>query len=127
MKIKLARPLKELKVLTKEQILQVNDLPKELVKVPEWDGEVYVKTLTADEYAIWQQSIMANKDKLNLAEMQMKLCVLTICNETGSRLFTDSEFALLGGKSAPAITRIFEVAQRLNKIGTKDIEELEKN
>ena len=33
-------------MLTKESILKADDLPKELVEVPEWHGQVWVSTLT---------------------------------------------------------------------------------
>lgn len=114
-------------MLTKKQILQSNDLSKELVKVPEWNGEVYIRTMTGTERDQFEQSLAISKDKLNLANIRARLCALAICDEDGNRLFTDSEIEALGQKSAAALDRIFEVAQRLNKIGAKDIEDLEKN
>lgn len=114
-------------MLTKEQILQTNDLPKELVKVPEWDGEVYVRTMTGAERDNFEQSLVISKGKMNLANIRARLCALAICDENGNRLFTDSEIEQLGQKSAAALDRIFEVTQKLNGIGAKDIEELEKN
>lgn len=114
-------------MLTKEQILQANDLPKELVKVPEWDGEVYVRTMTGAERDAFEQSLIISKGKIDLVNVRAKLCALAICDENGNRLFSDLEIEQLGQKSAVALDRIFEVTQRLNKIGTEDIEELEKN
>jgi hypothetical protein len=35
--------------LTRDSILNAKDLKKELVKVPEWGGEVYVRCMTGSE------------------------------------------------------------------------------
>ena len=42
-------------------------------------------------------------------------------------MFTDRDVERLGKKSALALDRIYEVAQRLNGIGKKEIDELTKN
>ncbi len=34
-------------ILSKEAILSADDLPREIVSVPEWGGQVYVRTMTA--------------------------------------------------------------------------------
>ncbi len=36
-------------MLTREQILQSDDLPRETVQVPEWGGEVQVRTMTGTD------------------------------------------------------------------------------
>jgi len=47
--------------------------------------------------------------------------------ETNKQLFTVADIDALGQKSAKALDRIFEIAQRLSKIGANDVEEMAKN
>ena len=111
-------------MLNRESILQSDDLPKELVEVPEWSGDVYVRTLTGTERDAFEQSMVQKKNKPNLANVRARFAVLTICDEKGDRLFTDGDAVELGSKSAAALDRVFAVAQRLNGFSDSDSEEL---
>jgi hypothetical protein len=48
-------------------------------------------------------------------------------DESGKRLFPDADVRELGKKSASALQRVFEVAQRLSGLSNADVEELTKN
>jgi len=113
--------------LTKEQILQANDLKIETVDVPEWGGSVGVRTMTGTERDSFEQSIVEKKGKTNLSNIRARLCALTVVDDSGKRIFNDNEVAELGKKSAAALDRVFTVAQKMNGFGEKDIEELGKN
>jgi hypothetical protein len=52
---------------------------------------------------------------------------LTIVDEEGNRLFSDADVKLLGQKSAAALDKLFEVAQKLSGLKDEDVEELAKN
>jgi len=41
----------------------------------------------------------------------------------GDRLFADADIAALGSKSAKALDRVFAVAQRLNGIGSDQVDQ----
>jgi len=114
-------------MLNRESILQTNDLPSELVSVPEWGGEVYVRTLTGTERDAFEQALSGKKNKPNLDNVRARFAVLTICDENGKRLFSDGDVKALGEKSASALDRVFEVASRLNGFSSEDAEELAKN
>ena len=114
-------------MLTKEQILQAEDLKTETVEVPEWGGSVCVRTMTGTERDAFEQSIVENKGKTNLANIRARWCAAVVIDESGNRLFDDKDIAELGKKSASALDRVFAVAQKLNGFGEKDIENLEKN
>ena len=113
-------------MLTRDQILAVDDRPSEKVSVPEWGGDVYVKTYGGDERDSFEQSIIV-EEKTNLIGVRAKLCVRCVVDESGVRLFSDEDATLLGKKNAAAVNRVFEVAQRLNKLLREDVEELIKN
>ena len=115
-------------MLTKEQILEAQDITKELVNIPEWGGDIYVCTMTGEERDSFEVSIMDKKsNKVNFANIRAKLCAKTIRDEEGNLMFTDKDVEKLGKKSALALDRVYEVAQRLNGIGKKEIDELTKN
>jgi hypothetical protein len=51
-----------------------------------------------------------------------------VVDENGERLFKSSEdVEALGGKSARALSRIFNRALEINGFGANDVEKLEKN
>ena len=114
-------------MLTRDQILKAKDLTKEKVEVPEWGGFVYVRVMTGRERDSFEQGLLLGKGKVNLENVRARLCALTVVDETGARLFKDKDVTELGNKSAAALDRVYEVAQRLNRISGEDVEELEKN
>lgn len=125
-------------LLSREQILEAQDLEKELVEVPEWGGAVYVRALTGTERDAFEQSMVETRTvrkgrkqetvrEMRLQNLRARLCALTICDEDGTRLFNDSDVHALGRKSASALNRVFEVAQRLSGLTDEDVEELAGN
>ena len=114
-------------VLTRENILEIQDIQIELVHVPEWGGDVYVKGMTGAERDKFESSLVVLRGKsqtLNMANIRAKLASLTICDENGKRLFSEQDVQVLSQKSASALQRVFVVAQKLSRIGDEDIEEL---
>ena len=104
-------------LLSRDAILSAEDLEKELVHVPSWGGHVYVRALTGAERDAFEASMVDQRGrdrKMNLKNLRARLCALTICDEEGNRLFSDSDVEALGKKSAAALTRVFAVAQRLS-------------
>ena len=117
-------------LLTRDAILQAQDLPTERVSVPEWSGECLVRALTGAERDAFEQSIVEQRGKstrMNLSNLRAKLVALTVVDEEGNRIFSDSDAKLLGKKSALALNRVFEVAQKLSGLTSEDVEELTKN
>ncbi len=116
--------------LTKEQILQADDLPRTELQIPEWGGDVFIKTMTSAERDAYEASIRDGRQEdgeVNLVNFRALFCVLVIVDEEGTRLFSDEEAPQLGKKGGPAVDRIFDFARKWNKLSDEDIEELEKN
>jgi len=111
--------------LTKDQILSKDDLPSEKLFIPEWDLEVNVMTMTGRERDRFETDVLAGEKAKNI-NIRALLCVRCIGDENKIRIFSDSDALALGEKSAAALDRVFDVAQRLNGIGEHDIKELEK-
>jgi hypothetical protein len=117
-------------MLNRDAILGSVDLPRELVEIPEWGGQLYVRTLNGTERDLFEASMQGKKNKLNLDNVRARFAVLTICDESGTRLFTDHDAKALGEKSAAALDKVFAVAQRLNGFSdadSKDCSSLAKN
>ena len=116
--------------LTRDQILQAKDIQTEEVPVPEWGGAVLVRGLTGEERDGYEASIMSLRGtdaQLNLRNARAKLVVKSVVDADGARLFSDQDVAALSNKSAAALQRVFEVAQRLSGLTANDVEELTKN
>ncbi len=113
--------------LTKDAILSADDLPREEVDVPEWNGSVFVRTMTAAERDSFEMGVMQEDGSKDFLNLRARLCARCLVDDKGERLFTDAEAVALGGKSAGALDRIFAVTQRLNGMSAEDVEELAKN
>ena len=118
-------------VLDRNAILGAKDLPSETVDVPEWGGQVIVRTLTGEERDQYESSMIdivgegsRRQAVPNMENLRATLCALTIVDDEGERLFTTDDIIELGHKSASALDKIFEVARRLSGLSEADIEEL---
>ena len=129
--------------LTRDDILGADDLPTEVVEVPEWGKKgggckVRVIGLTAQSRAQYEAgftkqmrkgdgTIEYTQNRPVLMQLRERLAAFTIVDQNGVRMFQESDIAALGKKSAAALQRVFEVAQRLSGMTKQDIEDLEKN
>lgn len=117
-------------MLTRERILQAPDLQAEEVVIPEWNDSVMVRGMTGAERDRFESSFLGKDGKLSPATMQNLRALMarfTVVDADGKQIFTDADVQELGKKSASALQRIFEVAQRLSGLSSKAIEELTKN
>lgn len=114
-----------MKELSRADILAVDDLKKEKLSVPEWGGEIYIRTMNGmerDGYEEW-----AAGAGRSLKGIRGRLAALCIVNAAGERLFSDEDIPALGQKSAAALERVVKAAMRLNAVTDDDVKELEKN
>lgn len=121
-------------LLTRDAILTAVDLQQEEVQVPEWGGAVMVRGLSGTDRDAFEQDIVRMKrsgksttTEMDLHNVRAKLCVRCIVDENGERLFDDADMEALGRKSATALQRVFDAAQRLSGLSDQDVEELAKN
>lgn len=114
-------------MLTRDQILKAEDLKTETVPVPEWGGDVNVRTLTGTERDAFEEGCIKGKGKRDLSNLRARLCALAIVDENSNRMFSDRDVHILGKKSAAALDRVFTVAQRLSGVTDADVDDLAKN
>lgn len=116
----------------RERILAADDRQFEEIWVPEWDEHVRVRGLTGAERDSYEASITDQRSgsmntRVIITNLRAKLVALSIVDEDGSRVFSEKDVVALGGKSARALQRIFEVCQKLNALTDEDVDELTKN
>jgi len=112
-----------MKVLTRDEILNMDDLKIEEVNVPEWNGVVFIRTITGQERDIFEQTM---SEAGGLRNLRARLVALTAIDKEGKRIFSEKDAPALGKKSAAVIDRLFKVAQELNGWGI-EIEKITKN
>jgi hypothetical protein len=113
-------------VLNKAEILAAKDTKIQKMPVPEWGegAEICVRSLTALERDQFEASLVTFKDGTptpKIENYRSRLCALSICDEDGKRLFTDSEIQDLGKKSGEVLDRIASVANELSHLNEKAI------
>lgn len=113
--------------LGRDQILEADDLTYDDVNVPEWGGVVRVRALTGTERDKFEASLAGNGKKMSLENVRAKLVASCIVDAEGQQLFAQSDVTKLGHKSAIALNRVFDVAQRLSGLTDDDVEDLSGN
>ncbi len=122
--------------LTREEIFAAEDLQTEEVPVPEW-GEgcsVRVRAFSVavrDAFFAPLQAAAAGDDQARVEAVRAlshtRLVAFSVVDADGNNVFTEADLADLGKKSPVVITRIAQVAERLNGIGAVQIEAAAKN
>lgn len=119
---------------TREGILAIDDRKVELVQVPEWGIAVWVRSLEGIERDQYEGSSIRYKrgangapviDRLDTDNVRARLCAMTMVasDEPGAlNLFTPADVLVLGHKSAAALNRVWEVAQRLSNLNDAAID-----
>jgi hypothetical protein len=106
------------------------DFKVEVLHVPEWGGDVYIRTLSAADRDNYSGSIQATeKEKPNVENFRARLVARCLCGEDGSPFYADAEVGAttIGGANSAAIEKIFQACRKLNAMTDKDLAEMEKN
>lgn len=114
-------------LLSRDQILNADDLKTKDVHVPEWGGEVRIRALTGEERDRFEASTVqtrGSKTKQNVENFRARLVSLCIINEDGLRTFSPPDVKALGKKSVAALQRVFNACNELNGLSDEDVEEL---
>lgn len=120
----------EKRQLSRGDILERDDILVEDVYVKEWGGTVRVRTLTARERDLWEDSRTTRKGAdvtVDMTDFRASLVVRSVVDGDGERLFEDDDLEAIGAKSGAAIDKLWDVAARLSGISKEDEEELSGN
>jgi len=116
--------------LTREAILEMNDIEIWEGEVPGWPGgKARVRGLTARERDAYEMSFIDKDGKVNakLKDVRASLVVKCLIDEKGNRLFKDNEAEILTKKSAKAVDFLASKARELSGISREEEDELVKN
>lgn len=115
--------------LNRDRILAAQDLRFEEVEIPEWEGTVRVRGLTGAQRDQYEAEVLSAHGRrgsfeLRFRQARAKLVAMSVVDAEGNLLFSEGDVAALGGKSARALDRIFDVAARLSGLTGEEVEEL---
>jgi hypothetical protein len=114
-------------------ILSAPDLKREAVEVPEWqtpDGKpvtVHVSEMNGHERSAWSAEAFDDEGKVVTAAIRSRLLVHCLTDEAGTPIFSAADIDALEKKNPTTLTRLFEVAKRLNGLGVEAVEDAKKN
>lgn len=122
-------------LLSKQQVFAAKDAETVVVDIPEWNdqvpegevAQVTIARMSGDAKDRWEASCVGKNGGPNFVNLRAKLVSSVVVDENGDLMFDEKEVVKLGKKSAKALDRIIDAAERLNKLGNKDYEELAKN
>ena len=114
-------------MLTREQIDAQRDRDYITFHVPEWDGSVLLTPISATDRAKLENVTIDAKETGKRADQRSMLCAMSIVDEDGKRLYSDSEIAILGNRNARALDRIMDKALELSGMRNEDFEDAAKN
>lgn len=118
----------QLTPLTRDAILGAQDIKTEWVAVPEWGGAVLVKGMTGRQRDAFEESLLEEKKgerKTSLRDFRAKLVAASVVYpESHDRMFSQSDVAKLSERSAAALARVCDVAQRLSGMTKDDVDDM---
>lgn len=115
--------------LNREQMISKGEsLPRQEIKIPEWEDSVWVRSLTVGERDLVDNEISTNRNKGNAHNnLRARMLVRCCCDATGKELFTEADIPVVGKFAATILEKVFDSILKLNRIGAGAVEEAEKN
>ena len=125
-------------MLTRDQILQSEDIETEEVYVRQWGGTVLVRSMSGTERGLFEkaQSVdvpsgnrnsrrrgQTNKEFVG-DQLRAYLVVFCVVDEEGNHLFTEQDIPAINEKSAGAIELIVEAAMRLSGLTEEEVDKI---
>lgn len=112
----------------KEKIKAAQDIKKEVVKVPVWDVEVEVRTMSGKQRSELLSTCMDENGKLQQDVFQVGTIIASCYDpETGNKLFTADDADWLMDKASGPIELLAGKAMRLSGLTRDSAEQAEKN
>ncbi len=120
-------PRAPLAVLDAAAILGASDIRVEALDVPEWGGRVYIRTWSAADREAFETAVVDAGGKLSAGRFRATVCQLSVADAGGNLLFTPEQIPDLARRSAAAIQRVFQAADKLNTVTAAAQDDLQGN
>jgi len=115
-------------VSIRDQILALNDIPSEIVDVPEWGVKVEVRGMTGAERTRIMDMATKNSGDFNLQFVYPEIVIATSFDtESGEQIFKPSDKDAILAKSASALDRLASVGMRLSGFTSESADEAGKD
>lgn len=119
-------------LLDRATIFSQTDYKIEKVEIPEWNGHVFVRSMTGlerDRYeaSVVQRSKNSSEVEVILEGARGRLVALTTCDENGNLIFEESDLKELNERNANVLDRLFTISSRLSGLTQDDMDELTTN
>lgn len=115
-------------VLSKAEILAASDLRTERVAVPEWAGEVRIRTMTGAQREQFLDHVAPDAEgKRAYKQFNAALVCLCAVDEAGRPLFDLADAPALAEKHWRALEQVAEACLALNALRADDLEDAKKN
>jgi hypothetical protein len=113
----------------KKLIFEYDDIPTELVAVPEWgDIKVLVKGMTGKSRANFLKRASDNDGNISYDRFYAELIIATVYHpDTDEAVFEGADRESINAKSGAALETVATVAQRLSGLGGDDIDAAKKD
>ena len=112
-----------MKILSREEILALDDRPTEIVEVPEWGGAVKVRGMSVGQRAQLLKRIQGPDGKID----PEKASIVAFIEGVVEPKFTMEDYEALAEKSAEAMDRVTMAFMRLSGVEVGAIEAARKN
>lgn len=94
------------------------------VEVPEWGCTVFVREISVEE----RSRLFAKlEEKDHEARLSVWVCLFTLADAEGNRLFTEDDYDALASKPAKVIDRLGRIAADRNLMQASAVEDAKKN
>jgi hypothetical protein len=115
-------------VSIRDQILAKQDIPSEMVDVPEWGVKVEVRGMTGAERTRIMDKATQNAGDVNLQFVYPEIVIATAFDpEGGEQVFKPGDRDALLAKSATALDRIAAVGVRLSGFTAESADDMGKD
>lgn len=111
-------------LLNKQQIQEADDLPFQIVEMPEWGGEVKIRMMSGKHRIEFEKRNALAKTEL---ETMINLIMFSCVDEDNNLLFDAKDYEFLSNKSAKSLMRIFNEAVKMSVLSTEGLENKAKN
>lgn len=117
----------------RDSILKAEDLKTTTIEIPEWNGEIKLRELRADEREKFEREMMGIRNAdgsikgsemaKQLGTFRAKLLVACIVNEQNDSIFTEKDIPHLNKKSATVVDRLFKECLKLSGLTKEGLDE----
>lgn len=84
------------------------------VEVPEWNGTVHLREMTAGQRDQFDALQLAADEASRFQDIRARLLVMCLCDESGALMFAGSDVATVSGFPSGVVSRLWESCLDIN-------------